>query len=295
MSESKQSSASFSISVYVSGDQNSKALSVEVKSSETIESVKKKLQDAMISAKLSTQLKASEQILVLPNKPKDALKDTKTLADYGVTSSSTILHVHSKESLEAYLEIMDMDQKQSESTVLADKLAVSFEFSRIEDKSRFKTTGLTSVDDTTPKWLYIYPGLNMQAKCSNQECDAGKQNAKVYIRCGEGNFDVARNLFKNRNCPCCGKPCARQTMSPSFSSCFWRFEGAQLKDNEEEEPQELSCKWREAKQSKLQYFDSEMQNGNAANAKWSYLTIIVQLKKPSGAADEFEELESSSS
>ena len=72
--------------------------------------------------------------------------------------------------------------------------------------------------DYAPKWRIVSPGLTLEGKCQNKNCEAYK--CQVLMNQGMGNFDL---LSDKTHCPVCRGEVKAFTCG--FSNCKYRFVG----------------------------------------------------------------------
>lgn len=106
-----------------------------------------------------------------------------------------------------------------------DGLLIGFRFNQLEKDNK----KLLSFNDKAPKYLYVCYGLNLQAVCNTQSCEAfGK---KVWIQKGFGVYNIGREI--NR-CIC---PICKEKTKPAFNIGYYntviKVEGKQ-KDCDDE-------------------------------------------------------------
>lgn len=119
---------------------------------------------------------------------------TKTLRDYGVERDSTV---------QLLARLRGGDE--------------TFPFSDLQNKSALK---VLSWSKTAPPWRVVAKGLNLEGKCRNKACAAGRARSRVVCRKGY----TAVNLITERaQCPMCKEPV--QVKTCSFTDCVWMYEG----------------------------------------------------------------------
>lgn len=134
---------------------------------------------------------------------KDSLSDDKTLVKVGVTHGSQL------ECLKDY-----------RASYECQGILTFVDISKGENS---KTYPITTRD--APMWRIIRPGLCIEGKCSNKQCEAYGQY--VVINVGFGIVDVAIDREKN-TCPSCQEIVAFDTCG--FNNCIYEFIGLKFED-----------------------------------------------------------------
>lgn len=125
---------------------------------------------------------------------------TKTLRDYGVERDSTV-------------QLLTRLRGGGGERFPAAKL----EFSDLQNKSALKVLPWSK---TAPPWRIVAKGLNLEGKCTNKACVAGRARSRVVCRKGY----TAVNLVTERaQCPICKETV--QVKTCSFTDCVWMYEG----------------------------------------------------------------------
>ncbi|KAH9128242.1 hypothetical protein AeMF1_001567 [Aphanomyces euteiches] len=118
--------------------------------------------------------------------------------------------------------------------------------------------GLPTWETTT--WSSICYGLNIEGKCTNEECDAhGKQ---VVV---QHNFEAFNLSTHKVVCPLCLSPFTPITCG--FYQCKWRFEGVRYGSG-----MHMSSQWTEASNRKYHLFDAS----KGKTVQWLSLVVSVR-------------------
>ena len=76
-----------------------------------------------------------------------------------------------------------------------------------------------------PPWRYISEGLNLEAECKSNKCDANKK--LVWIQKGFGEFDIMDIVFNRTLCPICQQE-TEDVANFGFLNCDYKIVGNQI-------------------------------------------------------------------
>lgn len=150
---------------------------------------------------------------------------------------------------------------------------ISFEFNKLEQKKNLQFS------KTAPSYRQAGQGLNMEGKCTNQECVAGKVGAFVIIHKGLGQFNIAKEQFKS-SCPACDKNIEpNNLLNLGFWDCHYQISGHQTK------PEKKLVEGAAEKAPKTHY--TTFATGD--NGSWSYLEVETYVDAKKTEAKQSEE------
>lgn len=119
--------------------------------------------------------------------------------------------------------------------------------------------------------MVVYPGLNFQAFCDNDECDSKKSKLPVWIKKDYGEFDIGREMTKN-TCPCC----TRKLSSKSIRTVGYMYADVTFEGNRVIGEQDEEIKFTDSEKKglfvKFKDFDQNM-------CRWTHLTVKVEKNK----------------
>lgn len=140
-----------------------KIISIDVETSELVESLKLKIED-------KTGVPSSRQELKFEYK---ILKNQKTLDYYDITTGSTINLILG---------------------LRGGSMGPSFGFNSMNKLEKI------SFSNSAPIWRGVHRGISWKGICKNQNCQAN--NKEVYANLGFGIFSLRKTIY-NLNCPLC--------------------------------------------------------------------------------------------
>lgn len=113
------------------------------------------------------------------------------------------------------------------------KLRGGFSFNTLENDKYLEFS------KSAPRWRTITQGLNLQGRCTNQSCEAGKNKDYVWIQKGIGKFNIAMEIFAK--CPECSEKKLEggQANNLGFWNCTYDMLGVKKVDNK---PQDFERK-----------------------------------------------------
>lgn len=124
---------------------------------------------------------------------------TKTLRDYGVERDSTVQLVTRLRG------------------GVADVPSARLEFSDLQNQSALKVLPWSK---TAPVWRIVGKGLNLEGRCTNKACVAGRQRLRVVCKMG---YRAVNLVTERAQCPVCSRTV--QVTTCSFTDCLWMYEG----------------------------------------------------------------------
>ncbi|KAG0580624.1 hypothetical protein KC19_4G187800 [Ceratodon purpureus] len=127
---------------------------------------------------------------------------TKTLRDYGVERDSTV-------QLLTRLRGGGVDIPSAK-----------IEFSDLQNKSALKVLPWSK---KAPVWRIVGKGLNLEGKCTNKACAAGRARSRVVCKKG---YTAVNLVTEQAQCPVCKE--SVQVKTCSFTDCLWMYEGRKV-------------------------------------------------------------------
>ena len=233
-----------------------KTLTFDVEQCDTIEYVKSKIEDEVITSKTGykrTQKSQtpkeilenpteihyhppiSEQRLVFAGKQ---LEDNRTLADYNIQDETTLHLVLRLRGGGIPLDFVDVEKG----------LIQNLSFSH-----------------SAPRWRAVSHGLNLFGICKNSKCQAFDKEVVYKVGITHKKFNLQENVM-NIKCPMCDKIIVPKTCG--FWKCEYQLEGDKI---EEGDLKHVDTKCKETKDDNFEYYNP-YENKSAI---WTNLNIYV--------------------
>ncbi|KAJ5078116.1 tripartite motif-containing protein 2-like protein [Anaeramoeba ignava] len=116
-----------------------------------------------------------------------------------------------------------------------------------------------------PIWKQICKGLNLEGKCTNQDCKA--HNEWVIMHFGFGTFEMnSQKVLEKSICPICKE--LVEPEKPAFVDCKWKFEGIKKENGKMKQE---SSDWKTVDNS---YHVFDLEKGGTSS--WKSLTFYPQ-------------------
>lgn len=124
---------------------------------------------------------------------------------------------------------------------------------------------------SAPKWRIAMPGLCVEGKCTNEECDAN--GSMVIVNMGFCSFSLPEDVFKCK-CPLCSKNV--QPVTCAFNNCRWKWAGRKLEPLPNPPSEHRDKKWQVADDA---YHLFKPKSSGGGKAQWLMLTIYTEDSK----------------
>jgi hypothetical protein len=141
---------------------------------------------------------------------------------------------------------------------------VPFKFSEMKDAT------VSQLSAHAPDWRTVAPGVCMEGKCMNANCDAFER--MVIETLGFGEFSCNRQI----RCPACDTLCPAVTTG--FFQCHWSFAGQKADGTvHEAEPQRIDQEYHRFNETQE---TNSAASASASSSSWAYLVVRGTEWKP---------------